>query len=168
MLNIEHGNRLSTALDLKIKDINFDDGTIALCKTKSRKQQIIPLSKSISVVLKEYLAIRGGVPEDYVFCNVYGEKAAPRSYQDMVSSYNIKRGVNKTSIHLFRHTFAKQWILAGGDVFRLQKILGHSDLTVTREYVKIKKKKKGDLYGKRIDIKYASEEMGCHCSYEWL
>lgn len=129
------GNRLSTALDLKIKDINFDDGTITLCKTKSRKQQIIPLSKSISVVLKEYLAIRGGVPEDYVFCNVYGEKAAPRSYQDMVSSYNIKRGVNKTSIHLFRHTFAKQWILAGGDVFRLQKILGHSDLTVTREYV---------------------------------
>lgn len=53
----------------------------------------------------------------------------------MVRRYNIKRNVNKTSCHLFRHTFAKQWILAGGDMFRLQKILGHSDLTVTKEYV---------------------------------
>lgn len=36
---------------------------------------------------------------------------------------------------MFRHTFAKKWVLAGGDIFRLQKILGHSDITVTREYV---------------------------------
>lgn len=43
--------------------------------------------------------------------------------------------VNKSSCHLFRHTFAKNWILASGDVFRLQKILGHSDLSVTKEYV---------------------------------
>ena len=43
--------------------------------------------------------------------------------------------MNKTSCHLFRHTFAKKWVLSGGDIFRLQKILGHSDITVTREYV---------------------------------
>jgi len=36
---------------------------------------------------------------------------------------------------LYRHTFAKQWILNGGYIFRLQKILGHSDLTVVKEYV---------------------------------
>lgn len=53
----------------------------------------------------------------------------------MLKRYNNKRGVAKTSAHLFRHTFAKKWILNGGDVFRLQKILGHSDLTVVKEYV---------------------------------
>jgi integrase/recombinase XerD len=41
----------------------------------------------------------------------------------------------KTSAHLYRHTFAKNWILNGGDIFRLQKVLGHSDLTVVKEYV---------------------------------
>lgn len=56
-----------------------------------------------------------------IFCNNYGEKGDKRTYQQQVQNYNVKRKVNKTSCHLFRHTFAKQWILAGGDIFRLQK-----------------------------------------------
>lgn len=129
------GNRISTALDLHIGDINFQSGTITLRKTKNRKQQIIPLSHTLADILQEYLQIRGGDAEDYLFCNEYGDKALDRTYQQLVRRYNIKRNVNKTSCHIFRHTFAKQWILAGGDMFRLQKILGHSDLTVTKEYV---------------------------------
>ena len=129
------GNRLSTALDVCIEDIDFQNHVITLKKTKNRKQQIIPLSHTLSDILQEYLQFRGGNPTDYLFCNEYGEKATERTYQQLVRRYNIKRNVNKTSCHLFRHTFAKQWILAGGDIFRLQKILGHSDLTVTKEYV---------------------------------
>ena len=81
--------------------------------------------------------IRGGENTDYLFCNNYGEQGDRRTYQQMVYNYNMQRNVSKTSCHLFRHTFAKKWILAGGDVFRLQKILGHSDLTITREYVQM-------------------------------
>jgi len=49
--------------------------------------------------------------------------------------YNLSRGIMKTGVHRWRHTFAKKWILAGGDIFRLQKILGHSSLDVVKEYV---------------------------------
>lgn len=131
------GNRLSSALNVRIKDIDFDSASILIRKTKNRKQQIIPLSHTLSNILQEYLEIRGGTEDDYLFCTIYGEKADRRAFQDAVADYNISRGVNKTSCHLFRHTFAKNWILAGGDIFRLQKILGHSDLTVTREYVEM-------------------------------
>lgn len=55
----------------------------------------------------------------------------------MLARYNRSRGVEKTSAHLYRHTFAKKWIMNGGDIFRLQKILGHSDLSVVKEYVQI-------------------------------
>lgn len=129
------GNRLSTALNVRWRDVDFDAGYIFLSTTKNKKQQIIPLSKTLAAVLREYKTYRGGDPDDYVFCNCYGEKAAPRSYQDAVKRYNHERGVNKSSIHLFRHTFAKNWILSGGDVFRLQKILGHHDISMTRNYV---------------------------------
>lgn len=131
------GNRLSTALNVRIRDVDFSNGLIALHKTKNRKAQYIPLSRELSGILRGYLKVRGGEPDDFIFCNCYGEKAANRSYQDCVRRYNKSRGVDITSIHAFRHTFAKNWILSGGDVFRLQKILGHSDLTVTREYVNL-------------------------------
>ena len=127
----------SSALNVRISDIRFDEGVIIIRKVKNRKQQIIPLSRTLSEVLREYLVIRGGNNEDYLFCNIYGEQGSRRMYQELVQEYNIKRNVNKTSCHLFRHTFAKKWILAGGDVFRLQKVLGHSDLSITREYVQM-------------------------------
>lgn len=131
------GNRISTALDVRIDDLNFQSGTITLRRTKNRRQQIIPLSHTLAQILQDYILVRGGEPDEYLFCNEYGEKASERTYQQLVRRYNIKRNVNKTSCHLFRHTFAKSWILAGGDMFRLQKILGHSDLTVTKEYVQM-------------------------------
>ncbi len=122
------GNRLSTALNLRIKDIDFQGGYITLRKTKNRKAQIIPLSHALSEVLQDYLIIRGGSPDDFVFCNSYGEEADKRTYQTAVRKYNLLHNVNKTSCHLFRHTFAKKAVLNGIDVFRLQKLMGQSML----------------------------------------
>ena len=63
------GNRISTALDLHIGDINFQSGVIILRKTKNRKQQIILLSATLAEILQGYLQIRGGEADDYVFCS---------------------------------------------------------------------------------------------------
>lgn len=129
------GNRISTALNLHIEDLNFDEMQITLRKTKNRKQQIIPMSKSLAEVLTEYLTFRNGAPKDFLFCNIYGNKASINTIQKEVKEHNITHNVNKTSCHLFRHTFAKHWIVGGGDIFRLSKILGHSTLDMTKEYL---------------------------------
>ncbi len=131
------GCRISTAMNVRIKDLDFVDGLITYRKTKNRKQQIVPLSHALEVVLMSYLEIRGGADEDYLFCNDFGEKGCIRSYQKLVTAYNIKHNVNLTSCHAFRHTYAKLAVMNGMDVFRLQKMLGHSDLTVTKEYVEL-------------------------------
>lgn len=129
------GNRLETVVNLKIGDINFQDYEIRLLRTKNKKQQIIPLSMELSKILKEYLMYRQGEPEDLLFCTEYGTKLAKRSVQTHFQKYNRERGVTKTSIHAFRHTFAKNWILNGGDIFTLQRILGHSSIEMVKEYV---------------------------------
>lgn len=129
------GNRISSAMNLKIKDIDFSNLQIIIRKTKNRSQYIIPLSHTLSIVLRDYLVIRGGESDDYVFCNTYGNKGDQHTFQQAIRTYNRNRGVAKSSCHLFRHTFAKNWILSGGDIFRLQKIFGHSDITVTKEYL---------------------------------
>ena len=116
------GVRLSTALNIKIKDVDFDSGFIFLGTTKNRIQQYIPLAKSLENVLKDYLSYRGGEDDDFLFCNSYGRKANDRTYQQMVKDYNNQRGVDKSSCHAFRHTFAKLFLINGGDLFSLQKI----------------------------------------------
>ena len=134
---IATGNRLSTALNVHIKDLNFNDGLITLRKTKNRKQQIIPLSASLAEILQEYLIVRGGDPDDFLFCNNYGGQASNRTWQTLVYRYNIKRGVNVTSIHAFRHSFSRLWLLNQGDIMRLKTIHGHSNIAVTNEYLQM-------------------------------
>ena len=129
------GNRLSTVINILIGNIDFNNNSIILEKTKNRKQQIIPLSNTLSEILREYLRYRKGNTNDYLFCNYTGTQLSKYSLQDNIRKYNRSRGVNKTSIHLFRHTFAKMWILNGGDIFRLQKLLGHSTIDIVKEYV---------------------------------
>lgn len=129
------GNRLATMVNVKIEDVDLNNYALLLKTTKNRQQQVIPISSTLANVLKEYLLYRKGEPSDYLFCNRYGKQLHKSGVENVISKYNRTRGVNKTSIHLFRHTFAKKWILAGGDIFRLQKILGHSGIEVVKEYV---------------------------------
>jgi len=129
------GNRVSTAANVKICNLDFSNAVVLLIKTKNRKQQIIPLSTALIPILKEYIKYRGGKEDDYLFCNQFGGQLSKRGFQSSIEKYNLSRGVSKTSIHLFRNTFAKNWILNGGDIFRLQKILGHSTLDMVKTYV---------------------------------
>jgi integrase/recombinase XerD len=39
--------------------------------------------------------------------------------------------------HMLRHTFGRLYVMAGGDVFSLQRIMGHADVGTTRRYVEM-------------------------------
>lgn len=67
------GNRLNTVCNIKIGDIDFANSTIILRTTKNRKQQIIPVTNSLQIILIEYLKYRKGEKDDYLFCNVFGK-----------------------------------------------------------------------------------------------
>lgn len=134
---IATGNRLGTVCSLKISDLNFHDNEILIRRTKNRKQQIIPMSSELKTILQEYLRYRKGEPDEWLFITAYGLQMTRDSMDNAIYHYNRSRGVEKTSVHLFRHTFAKKWIMSGGDIFRLQKLLGHSSLDVVKEYVNI-------------------------------
>lgn len=55
-----------------------------------------------------------------------------------ITRYNKGSGVNSTSIHKFRHTFARKYLLdCGGNAFTLQKLMGHSTLNMTKHYCRV-------------------------------
>ena len=132
------GLRVSSVVNIKIKDINFDDETISVTHTKNRKQLTLPLTREITKILREYLKYRQQKNEDdYLFCTVYGKQLSRNSMTQAIEDYNKSRGVDRVSIHKFRHTFAKKWIMQKKSVVTLQKILGHSSLDMTQKYINI-------------------------------
>ena len=133
------GNRAETICNVCLEDLNFEYKEIVLRHTKNKKALQIPMGREISQILKDYIRMfrYNASGQDFLFCNIAGERLSTNALKLSIRAYNLKRGVSKTSIHALRHTFAKLWVMNKGDVFRLQKILGHSDLSVTRRYVEM-------------------------------
>lgn len=133
------GNRAATICEVKIEDINFAHKEITLRHTKNKKAQIIPLSSSLETCIKEYMRIwrRDASPAAWLFPNVGEEQLTTNALRLSFTSYCKKRGVEKSNIHGLRHNFAKLWVKNNGNMFTLQKILGHSTLAMTRRYVKL-------------------------------
>jgi len=130
------GVRQRSLENIKIKDIDFDNHVVNVSFTKNRKPLIVPLNQTMVKILEEYLTYRQHQSEeDYLFCNVYGKKLTKGTSYHLLYDYNKSRGVETTGIHRYRHTLAKQWILNGGDVVSLSKLLGHSSLEITQNYI---------------------------------
>lgn len=149
------GNRVSSVAALKLKDVDLDDGYITINRQKNGKPTRIPLVKKIIRILRRYIddyrTEIDGVPVDDdepLFCNIYGEPLSENAIKKAIANYNKSRHVEKTSVHLFRHTFAKKWILDGGDLLQLQKMLGQSSLKMVQHY--------SNLYAS--DIKVQAEQ----------
>ena len=68
------GIRQNSLINIKIKDLDFDNDMVYINTTKNRKSLIIPLNEDIVKILHEYLKYRGGGSEDWLFCSIYGEK----------------------------------------------------------------------------------------------
>lgn len=129
------GARLSTLIEMKIPDLDFENDLIKYRHTKNRRSQVVPMSMSLKRILMEYITYLP--PDGYLFPNSWGEQLSRVTMTHSVQHYAQRRGVMKTGVHRWRHTFAKKWILEGGDPFRLQKMLGHSDMTIVKNYVEM-------------------------------
>lgn len=137
-LLLETGARIAEAEGIRVTDISWRDRLITL-NGKGRKQRQVPFQTRLERHLREYVKIRGVLDHDFLFVNIDNEPWRLRSMQEMITfagrDANI-RGV-RCSAHTFRHSFSRMYIVNGGDVFSLQKILGHTTLDMVRNYVNL-------------------------------
>lgn len=132
------GVRQRSLINIQIKDLDFDNNLIHVNVTKNRKPLLVHMESQLKNTLLEYLKYRQHKStEDYLFTNVFGEKLPKSTCYQRLYWYNKARGVETTGIHRYRHTFAKQWVLHGGDVVTLSKMLGHSSLDITQNYLNL-------------------------------
>ncbi|XKH01799.1 tyrosine-type recombinase/integrase [Marinobacter nauticus] len=119
-LSLETGARWSEAEGLTLARLK--PYRVTYDQTKSGKKRSVPISKSFYEELKEHLEEWGS----------FGTST--------ISAF--RRAVDRTGIqlpegqcaHILRHTFASHFMMNGGNILALQKILGHSSITMTMRY----------------------------------
>ena len=132
------GCRASTVRNIQNRDVDLDTRQIIFRHNKNGKIQTVPLCSVMISILREYMAVRKGKSDDYLFCDQYGGMLSMNALRLAVARHNQSRGVSKTSTHLYRHPFARKYLVdCGGDAFMLQKLLGHSTLKMTKHYCAI-------------------------------
>ena len=104
---------------------------------KGSRDRIVPLAPTLYRRLRRYLTARAADRRDPVFVAL--RKGADGRYgpltksglEQAVRSLAREAGIEKRVYpHIFRHSFATEWLRRGGNIISLQRILGHSDLTM--------------------------------------
>ncbi len=140
LLLLDTGVRLSELVGIKLPDLKLADSEIIITEGKGGKARRVFISPKTRDALKKYLQARGDIPgTPSLFVTVENEPMKRRNVQERISIYGqqVKLEGVRVSPHTFRHTFAKMYILRGGDPFSLQALLGHSTLDMVRHYVNL-------------------------------
>ena len=135
------GMRAGELAGLLWTDVDFDRRLLTVQRTykgeptKSGEVRYVPLLDALLPVLREW-RLRNPLP--IVFPNQRSANLGPsaRPFQEVLHRVLKQAGFPKGYIrfHDLRHTFASHWMMSGGDIFKLQRILGHADQTMTQRY----------------------------------
>jgi len=126
---------------LTVSQIDFKDLTVTVPSkiAKNRKSREIPISREVAKRMRQLLdETQQYFGEDaQLFMNAYGEDFTDGAFRRRLNRLKRKLNIEKLHPHMFRHTFARNYVLNGGDIFTLQKILDHADIQTTRKYVQM-------------------------------
>lgn len=141
MLLLDSGLRVNEAATAQIDDLDLDLRQLRVTG-KGRKDRIVAFGRRCAQALMRYMHLHRKPENDGVralFLSLDGLPLTRDGFEQIIKRIRRASGVKRLHAHLFRHTFAARYLLGGGDVFHLQKLLGHESLDMTRRYVELTK-----------------------------
>lgn len=132
------GLRISEVIKLRVSDFNKADQTIHIRNSKGNRTRQVYYGQRLRNTLIKYAKVHGLHSDTLIDSYVYAGKAlSVHGIQHIVKEIIRRSGIKKkASSHTLRHTFAVHYLNAGGSIFTLQHLLGHSDIRTTLEYLK--------------------------------
>ena len=117
------GARWGEAESLRISQVR--GGMLQFVQTKSSKSRSVPISEELEMELMEHYKKHGN--GDQLFISAYS------AFREALMKSNLKSSEGQLT-HILRHTFASHFMMNGGNVIALQKVLGHHSLVMTMRY----------------------------------
>lgn len=138
LLLVDCGLRASELAELKAEDVDMGNQLLLIRHGKGDKSRRVPFGHAVAAALKSWLPRLEGLPCDRLIVNCFGNGIDRYRVRHIILKRAKRAGLEgRIGPHLLRHTCAVSYLRAGGDVFSLQKILGHADLTMTRRYTEL-------------------------------
>ncbi|MCO6451007.1 MAG: tyrosine-type recombinase/integrase [Caldilineales bacterium] len=134
---LDSGCRAAEFVALNIGDVDVENGTVSIHRGKGKKDRVTFLGakarKALLRCLMERTDVKPGAP--LWQSHNTGERLTASGLRLMLRRLGMRAGVEHCHPHTFRRSFALWSLRAGMNVYALQQLMGHSDLTVLRRYL---------------------------------
>jgi integrase len=155
LIAVTTGMRSSEIFGLLWSDVMYAEGLIAVrAKLKGGKMRYVPMPSQLAWELQEFsLAANNGcllptndnrlsiaandTGHDRIFPPKPGATSGRQRLEGSFDDLLERAGIHDFRFHDLRHTFASWYMMSGGDLYELAKILGHSNIKMTERYAKL-------------------------------
>src|SRR5437588_3828192 len=129
---LHSGMRLGEILNLRWYDLDFSSGFILVRDSKNGESRHVPMDATLSALFRAYPHRLG---TDLVFSSSRGGRIVDVRTGFLNSCKRV--GLTDLHFHDLRHTFASQFVMAGGDLYILKEILGHKSPAMAARYAHV-------------------------------
>jgi integrase/recombinase XerD len=140
------GIRVSELTNLRLDDLDRKKGVVTVMGKGSKERRIAlgqNCLRNLSYYLdkhrpdEEELAEWGSAGEDHLFLSETRQPLTKNGMEMLFKRLKARAGITgkRISPHIFRHTFAMNYLIKSNDPFSLQELLGHEDLTTVLNYI---------------------------------
>lgn len=133
-LLLSSGIRVSELTGLGIDDVSFSDMSIHVKKGKGSKERTVYMNDLARTHLQTYLAERS-YSSMFLFTNKKKDSLNAGGVRHILKMVGSRAGVDNVHPHRFRRTFATGLASRGMEIQEIQKLLGHTNINTTLEYV---------------------------------
>lgn len=128
------GLRCSEALNLTLRDFDFDKTEIRVNRGKGAKDRIVYTDRATAEIVRGWCDVKPR--SNWIFCTLRGAQLKDAYVREMLARYGKKAGIAiRVHPHLLRHTYASEFLeVPGNTMIELQQQLGHEDLETTAIY----------------------------------
>lgn len=139
---LQCGLRISELVGLTCEDVHLGVGAHVACRGKGRKERVTPLTRTTTLLLREWLFERQGAPSDPLFPTRTGRVLSRDAVEHRLIRYVEQAALRCPSLsskhvtaHVLRHTCAMRLLEAGVDTAVIALWLGHEQVETTAIYL---------------------------------